>query len=282
MSYRFFAFLVVFLPLSLTSCSTLQGVHARLTYDFKIDPKDDRIFYENGTEAAASVISENLDVSLKQTEIAHFSSFKDSSRIKIYLFNDQKRYMQFMYKTNALGGSTTHEAMISLPRIRQRLSSELCQLQKCPDTAEDILLHELSHIHMRQYLGTWNYVTKVPKWFHEGLATLVSNGAGAGLVSKADLRNLILSGTHLIPYDSGSLISRPDTIGNSRFGSISFYRQSEMFVEFLKNKNPMGFQKALNEIREGHLFRAVWVHNYGKNIADLWDIFTDNLQNFNY
>ena len=187
--------------------------------------------------------------------------------------------MRFTYNTGttSLGGATTNEALILVPRIQARLASELCQINNCPETIEGILLHEFSHVHTRQFLGSWHYVSKIPQWFREGLATSVSNGAGAGMISKDDAIKSILSGSHIIPHDSGRVLKRAETVGELRFGSFEFYRQSEMFVNFLQTKDISAFQTSLREVRAGHIFQYVWIENYGVTIARLWDEFTLNL-----
>ncbi len=225
---------ITLISLFLASCSTVQGMHARVTYEFKQISEEQRVFYEPGTERAADIVSQQLSELIKQVEISQFMQFKDAAIIKVYLFNDPLRYKRFRYNTGAqsLGGSTTNEVFLSLPTIRKRLASELCQKEVCLETVEGILLHELSHIHLRQYLGSWRYVTDVPQWFHEGFATLISGGAGAGRVSVKDARDLILSGSHLLPHSSGRYFQRNETVGDLRFGSFTFYRQSVMFVSF--------------------------------------------------
>jgi len=265
--------------LLITSCSTVQGIYARQTFEFKNDTSDSRIFYEAGTEDAAAVISENLSNHIELIEKLQYGRFSDSSKIRVYIFNDIKRYSTFGYGTgsSSLGGATTNEVLISVPRIRERLLSNLCQNASCPESVESILIHELSHIHIRQFLGTWRYVSDVPQWFHEGLATLVSSGAGAGLVSEAEVKKSIFSGSHLLPHDSGRLLARAETTGELRFGSFDFYRQSELFVEFLRDTNPRGFKKVLNEIRDRQKFSTVWRTHYESDISELWSAFKLNL-----
>lgn len=275
----FLLVLIAVMSTTITSCSTIQGTYARLSYDFKVISDDERIRYEAGNQVVASTIAEQLDRYLNQIETAQYGNFRDTSRLKVYLFSDDKNYLKFTYNTGTttLGGATTNEALILVPRIQARLATELCQINNCPETVEGILLHELSHIHTRQFLGSWHYVSKIPQWFHEGLATSVSNGAGAGMISADDAKKSILSGSHIIPHDSGRVFQRAETVGELRFRSFEFYRQSEMFVNFLKTKDITAFQKTLAEIRDRQVFRDAWIKNYSVTIADLWDEFVLNL-----
>ena len=137
--------------------------------------------------------------------------------------------------------------------------------------------HELSHIHLRQYLGNWRYATDVPQWFHEGLATFVSGGAGAGRVSEEEAKKSIRSGSHLLPHNSGRYFKRKETVGDLRYLTFAFYRQSMMFVTFLEKTDPIGFQNVIEAILAGSKFETVWEPKYGASVADLWATYTRNL-----
>ena len=274
------AIISILLIISITSCSTMQGVHARLTYDFKQNSDDKRVFYETGAEDAAALVSAKLDDLIGQIEVAQFMSFKTPSKIKVYIFNDKERYGRFRYNTDieSLAGASKNEIFISLPTIQERLASELCQREVCSETVEGLMLHELSHLHLRQYLGNWRYFTDVPQWYHEGLATFVSGGAGAGRVTEEDATNSILSGSHLLPHSTGRYFQRQETVGDLRFGSFAFYRQSVMFVTFLEKTDPAGFQNVIEAILSGQEFETVWEPIYGASVADLWATFTLSLK----
>ncbi len=268
-------FMIALIGLLTASCSTIS---ARLTYDFEVDSLDERLLYEPRTEDTVGKISTHLDEYIEQIETAQFSKFKDSSNIKIHFFNDKTRYLRFSGgRPSTFGSATTNGASISLARIRERLTENLCQTKACPETVNGVLLHELSHVHMRQYVGSWRYGSDIPSWFHEGLATFVSGGAGAGLVSEADAKKSILSGSHLVPVNTGSIFKRPATVGDFSWGTFHFYRQSAMFVEYLLNTNPTGFRNVLSDLRAGRKFRTVWKTNYDAKLADLWANFTLSL-----
>lgn len=269
--------LIAILCFALASCS---AIHARLTYEFNTNPDDGRVFLEPGTESAAAEISATLNEAINQIEAAQYGKFKDAAKIKIYVFDDKKRYLNFRYNTGGatFGGATTNEIFISHQRIRERLASDTCQSNLCPETVAGILRHELSHVHLRQYVGSWRYMSDLPSWFLEGLATLVSGGAGAGLSSEQDERKAILSGSHFVPVETGSIFQQPETLGDLKPSTFRFYRQSQMFVGFLRQTNPAAFQAALEGILAGHKFRTVWQASYGANTADLWKAFTIDLQ----
>ncbi len=255
----------------LLSCST---VHAHLTYDFNVDLKDRRLLFEDGAEKKVSEISEKLESYIKKIETLHFSNFKEPSEIRLYFFEDHLRYSKFT-TSSAHGSAAFKKAFISLSSIIKRQSSDLCKNEDCPETVEGVLLHELSHLHLRQHLGLLRSYS-VPKWFHEGLATSVSGGAGAGRVSLEGSKRRILSGSHFIPADKRIRFGSK-TVGKIYSGTYRFNHQAQMFVEYLKSRNPAAFQKALVDIVGGKKFRAVWESYYGVNISTLWVDFTASL-----
>lgn len=67
------------------------------------------------------------------------------------------------------------------------------------------------------------------------------------------------------------------TVGDLRFGSFAFYRQSVMFVSFLNKRDPAGYQHVIEAILSSSNFESVWEPNYGVSVADLWVSFTRSL-----
>lgn len=254
-----FRALVTLLMLLTTSCTLMS---ARLGYDFEVASFDSRVLYEPGAEDMLTDISPLIE----QIENAQFVKFKNESKLTIYNFNDKTRYSKYSNThPSAFGSSSSNDAYISAPRLRER-----------PETIEDLLLHELSHIHLRQYVGSWRYVVDIPQWFHEGLATSVSGGAGAALVSAEEARDSILSGKALVPKDTGSYFN-PETAWFFKLRTDMFYRQSQMFVEYLIKQNPTAFEKTLEALVAGAEFRNLWASNYGSTVSDLWVDFKNSL-----
>jgi len=269
--------LVLLVCLPIASCST---IHARLTFDFYSDTSDGRISYEHGTKEVAAEISASLDEYVKQIETAQFGEFADLSEIRIFIFDDKERYSKFAYGTgpSTFAGANNNEIFISYARIKERRLEDQCQDNACPETIEGLMLHELSHIHLRQALGNWRYLVNIPFWFSEGLATMVSGGAGAGMTTEVNEIRSIKSGSHLIPEHTGSMFRKGKVLGDLRTGTFRYYRQSQMFVKFLRDVDPAGFQDTLAEIRDGQNFQATVESNYDSSVVDLWEAFVDNLK----
>jgi len=66
-----------------------------------------------------------------------------------------------------------------------------------------ILTHELSHAHVAGWIG--NADLRLPNWFKEGLAVMVSQGGGAELVSEQEAQAAIDHGEQIAIDDAGSL-----------------------------------------------------------------------------
>jgi hypothetical protein len=67
-----------------------------------------------------------------------------------------------------------------------------------------ILTHELSHAHINGWIGAVAYI-RLPNWFKEGLAVMVSADGGAELVSEEEARAAIRRGEQIVIDDAGSL-----------------------------------------------------------------------------
>jgi len=269
--------LVLFVCLPIASCSTM---HARLTYDFYSDTRDGRVSYEHGTKEVAAEISARLDEYIRQIETAQYGKFTNLSEIRIYIFNDKERYSRFAYGTNpsTFTGANNNEIFVSYARIKERRLEDQCQKSGCPETIEGLMLHELSHIHLRQALGNWKYLSNIPFWFSEGLATLVSGGAGAGMTTELSEIMAMKTGSHLIPEHTGSIFRKGKVSGDLRSGSFRYYRQSQMFVKYLRDVDPVGFQNVLTELRNAQNFQTTIESNYDSSVVDLWEAFVDDLE----
>lgn len=239
----------------LTGCS---WVHARLTYDFVSLSGNSQILYEPGAEDLAKLVADNFQLSLDQVKRQQYVPFKDSGMIKVYVFNDRGRYARFSYASvSTRGSSTTNEVYLS-ERLREKI-----------DTIPNILVHELSHVHIRQYTGTFKFVKDIPGWFLEGLAVSVSSGGGAEDVTEDQAQAAMRKAVRFEPDGSGRIIGHK-TAHDYGLEPHMYYRQASMFVEYLKKTNPRAFEAALVDVLNGASFRDTWVKHYGRTVSELW------------
>ena len=246
----------------------IQGCtsHSRLTYKFEETGSVPKIYYDSKAEDIAMKIVKLLPTSISTVEKHQYTGFKDLDAIKFYTFSSKERYSSFSGSTpKARGSAITNEVYIS-PIIRERIK-----------TLEPILTHELSHVHLRQYIGTWRYWTEVPGWFHEGLAVEVSGGGGAEKVTNEQAIAAIKTGNYFKPREESSLFGHKYA---SDYGlkPQMYYRQSNLFVHYLINQNPDAFKNAYLALIKGAEFKDIWALNYGKPIHELWQEFLNHVQ----
>jgi hypothetical protein len=247
--------IVAVLFLHLTGCS---WVYARWTYDFLPLPGNSQIVYEPGAEDLAKLVGANFAASLDRVEKQQYLPFKAVKAIKVYVFNDRKRYANFSHAPVLTRGSSTTDEVYLSEKLREKI-----------DTLPNILAHELSHVHIRQYTGTFKYIEDLPSWFLEGLAVSVSSGGGAENVSVEQAQAALRAAHRFEPDDSGRLIG-PKSAHSYGLEPHMYYRQAGIFVKYLNNTNPKGFELALRGVLNGERFREVWKKYYGQTILELW------------
>ena len=252
----FFCTSVIFL----SACSSIHALYARYSYSFNTLESDKRIHYEKGAEDIAKLVKENLDVCIDEVVKKEYVPFANQSAIDVYIFNDYQRYVSFSNTKGGRAGSSENDIYIS-PKVRNSL-----------DSLPSIVTHELSHIHLRQYVGSWKTVYGIPAWFKEGLAVTTSNGAGAEGVSRNEAITFIQQGRHFDPSERVGVFT-VKYANDYELKAHMFYRQAWLFVDYLKESNSPAFEKCFNGLILGEKFDDIWVKYYGNSIAKLWDEF---------
>ena len=160
------------------------------------------------------------------------------------------------------------------------LNGRLFISPKPENTAERLprlLVHELSHLHLDQQLGTVRLTRHVPNWFKEGLAVYVAAGAGAENVTETQARDAIVAGRVFRRDVKGSLLS-PQTGARDGLPAHMFYRQSAMFVEYLARRDRVAFERLLSGIQARKTFAAAMAAAYQKNVDALWHEFSSGVR----
>jgi hypothetical protein len=267
---KFFSTLIT--PALLIIALTLSGCTAfrTLAYSFKstdrfVPYKDDsRVFYEPGAEEFASLIVSELPRAIRRVEKGHYAKF--DKQIRIYVCESLESFKNITgRKVRAL----THRDRIFLsPKIMHS-----------PGTIPLYLGHELSHLMMGQNISGYQYI-KIPSWFHEGMAAYVSNGGGAQDVTVDEAKKAILSGNHFLPLENAGIwdILRPKYGSYWKISNHMFYRQSMLFIEYLKNRDENAFKTFLIDIQEGRRFSTSFNKSYGMTTMDIWDKFLQNIR----
>jgi hypothetical protein len=149
-----------------------------------------------------------------------------------------------------------------------------------------ILVHELSHVHLQSYMSAYAWV-RLPVWFKEGLAVMVSKGGGDEFVSQREARRAIERGEHIDIEDAGSFLNlseirferAPAGLSPSH-QTVLAYRQAGMFVAFLHETDAQGFARMMDAILNGRPFvEAVRAGYQDDSIQSLWQKFAALEQN---
>jgi hypothetical protein len=231
-------------------------------------PENPHVHYEAGAVEQARVVARLLPAAITRVEAVHGRPFARPATVGIYVTR------QAYVAANGLGDRPS-VGMTFLGRVM--LSPVLFSTQRHRLPA--ILTHEMSHAH----LGSWMSqlaVMRLPQWFREGLAVMISGGGGAEGVSEAQARDAIGRGDHIAIESSSSLLNlaavkfaQPPIIPDTSFRIQMAYRQAGMFVTFLRESNPAGFARLMEAILDGRPFDEAVAAAYETDLPTLWSRF---------
>jgi hypothetical protein len=233
---------------------------------FTPDGQDGRVWFEEGAEAMADSVAAFLPRAIETIEAAHGRPFRKSFRV--YVCATQRSLNGFL----ALDADVPVRGMVRFGEIFLGPSAFDWRGE---DLHRESLLHEMSHLHLRQQVGLLASRRSVPSWFHEGLADLVSGAGGEG-VSDEEATRAILGGRSMHSDSAGRLwsLARMEDYG---LGGPMLHRQSRMFLSWLRDRNPAAFAAFLSELqREGDFARAFRNH-LGGGVRDAWLAFVASL-----
>ncbi|WP_153304852.1 peptidase MA family metallohydrolase [Desulfocapsa sulfexigens] len=232
------------------------------TDGFQSLKQDSRIKYEDGSIKYAEEIAPYLEAAVQTIENKQGAFEKP---VVIYVtksIDSFSSYCASKYPSSCVIG----DRLFASPKL-------LKQKNRIPG----ILTHELSHLQHTQDIGRWNYQTKLPVWFKEGLAVYVSNGGGAEKVTEQEAAEAIYQGKTIKPNGSGALIFRKTA---SSFGlkTHMFYRQSEMYVRWLHDMSPSKFRKLFTALEQGKTLDEALSSVYGFTVHQGWSQFTGEIK----
>ena len=244
-------------------CSSATGIthYFKSTDHFKKFPKDGRIFYEEGGEKFADIIAELLPSAIKLVEDKQYNHFHKP--VKIYICATTKSFKDM---TGRNVKAITYRGAIFLSPI----------LLDEPDKIKGYFTHELSHLLINQEGGTF-IGAKIPAWFLEGLATYVSGGGGTEDITDDEAIAYILNGRYFTPELNGGIIFRK-TASSYGLEPHIFYRQSALFIAFIRGYDEASFQKLLTGIYHGESFKKAFGDSYNISMNQLWSNFVMRLK----
>lgn len=210
---------------------------------------------EPGSETLARSIVDLLPHAIAAVEKAQFSSF--AQPIDIYTYASRESF------STHSGATVDATGAVSLNRLN--LSPKLLSV---PERTEGTLTHELSHLNLQLRMGSLAWA-RLPSWFHEGLATLVSNGGGAETVSTDSAADALNHGRRFEPESSAWIIF-PKSAASYGLTPHMYYRQASMFVGFMRESDPDAFTKMLMSIEEKVSFSHAIQSTYREDMSSIW------------
>jgi hypothetical protein len=249
--------------LSLLECSAWNRGISYFHYkdDLIALPNDNRVLVDGKNLENAQKISSKIDSSINVVEKAFKSPF--SKPIYITICATEKSYIKHS------GGYKNSEAMTNWDRIF------IAPLSFQKNNETPVLVHELTHLHISQKIGVFKMVGNIPPWFNEGFAVLISHGAGAEEYTDSAAIAWINHGKCITPNVKGNFLSPSN---DSQLPWDMFYRQSSLFVSFLREINPEAFQSLLSDIENNIEFEKAFGKNYKKKVDDMFILFKEDVK----
>jgi hypothetical protein len=216
--------------------------------------------YEAGVEKLASLIDESLADAIAQIESYHQHQFKTNPEIFVFASN-QSFEAKTGYNAERVAGLSLPHGVFLAPQLEKPLIA--------------VMTHELSHVLLRQWIGSYRFY-RIPIWFREGMATRAAHGGGAQAIDRETALQEIYRGHTFSPNETEGLVIRKDA---SYWGlnHHMFYRQGELFVEFLATRDSSRWAQFLFQLHRGVEFSTAWDSAYDESIQDLWVLFVSGI-----
>jgi len=253
---------IILLSILITGCSFSRQVIATLgsTDHFAKYQDDQRILFEPGAKKYAKIIASFLPSAIQQIEEKQYRPFVKP--IQVYICSSRDSMIK-------LTGLDARAYVLTKIFISPRV------FENGDKIAMSYLIHELSHLHLLQQLGSYKF-SRLPSWFKEGLATYVSRGGGANGITETQAIKFIQDGKYFVPNKTGGFIFQK-TAGDFNLKPHMFYRQSMMFVSYLVTIDNFKFKKFLLSIEDGEKFITSFQTAYTNNPEGVFRLFVNNI-----
>ena len=118
---------------------------------------------------------------------------------------------------------------------------------------------------MGQQIG--HYTTRVPAWFHEGLAALAADGGGADYATDEQAIAAIRLGSMFDPEKRDTPAIR-HTASYWGLDVYTFYRQAMLFVRFLREQSLAQFHDFLQALQDNEDFDLAFGNAYNMPLQE--------------
>jgi hypothetical protein len=257
--------LVILIGINCFGCASVNRGLSYFHYKDNVTPliSDKRVLVEPGVEERGTRISEKLDSAISVVESFLGSPF--SKPIYVTLCKTQKSHVKHCGDYMISSGMMNWGRVFISPLAFER-KSEI-----------PVLVHELTHLHTCQRIGIFKFIGDIPAWFSEGLAVIVSNGAGAEEYSDSAAIDWINHGKCFTPAKNGNFI-KTSAQNEEALPWDMFYRQASLFVDYVAKSNPVAFQSLIKDMENKINFNKAFINNYNKNIQEEFDDFKESLK----
>jgi hypothetical protein len=137
------------------------------------------VHFEPGAEDYAHRVSALLPAAIARIEAAQGRPFAHPVTVGVYMTAEA-------YAAANASGNAGAVGVAAFGRVVLSPTLDGPQVRRLPA----ILTHELSHAHLEGYISPYARV-RLPNWFKEGLAVMVSGGGGAEFVSEQEARTAL-------------------------------------------------------------------------------------------
>jgi hypothetical protein len=230
--------------------------------------ENSQVHFEPGAEDYAHEVAALLPAAIAQVEAVQGRPFAHPVTVGVYATPEAYAAANASGSAGAVGvtafGRVVLSPVLNWPQHR-RLRA--------------ILTHELSHAHLHGWIST-SGIVRLPPWFKEGLAVMVSGGGGAEFVSEEEARAALEHGEHIAIDDIGSFwnlseirFERAPSQGTPSHLTVMAYRQAGMFVTYLHDSDTPGFARMMNAILDGRPLVDAVAAGYHQDVQSLWQKF---------
>jgi hypothetical protein len=224
------------------------------------------VHYEAGAEDYAHDVAALLPEAIARVEAVHGRPFAHPVTVGAYATPEA------FAAANGLGSNVPVGVTFA---GRVNLSPKLFYPQHWRLRA--ILTHEMSHAHIAGWIGGISYF-RLPPWFKEGLAVMISQGGGAELVKEDEAWAAIQRGEQIAIDDARSpqttidiaFAKAPEKQDPSWYPIVLAYREAGMFVKYLRQSDGPAFDRMMKAVLDGHSFAEAVDAGYHDDVRALW------------
>jgi len=248
----------------ITGCSTAKHIYAQLFYEFETLDENRSILYEKNSKSMAIESSKYFQSGISQVE--KYFEMKLQFPIKLYIFTNQERFSNYSNASIEARAGGANVGIYLSPRMMDEI-----------ETLSGVIVHEIVHSYLMQYLGVQRYRDELPPWFQEGIAVVVSKGAGTEGVDLSETISMMMNGDTFVAKNGGNLYHMKHPVG---MPSRVFYLQSSLFVQYISDRDSVLFQRFIRNLRDKS-FENAFFEVYEAQVDTYWKEFLNSLAKYN-